>query len=205
MGIFALLTVATQGGIFFHIVTANVNALNPDLIAHYGDEVLRYFPVLIAAGVIYLVIGAIFGRPAWALIAPYSVGALIVAATISKVGSDVNYLFELSAAFCLAAGGLIALTRRFFPLRVGALLALAYAVTMATGLSAAQYAPITRASATDLYKYDRLVETIRNTDAPILADEQMGLVGAQRQADFAPAVRAEPVGNRGRLGSAAVP
>ena len=180
MGLFAVLTVATQGGIFFHIITANVNALNPDLISHYGDEVLRYFPVLIAAGVIYLVIGAVFGRRAWSLIAPYSVGAVIVAATISKVGSDVNYLFELSAAFCLAAGGMIALTRsgprQLFPLRAGALLALAYAVTMATGLSSAQYAPITRASATDLFKYDRLIETIRSTDAPILADEQMGLL-----------------------------
>ena len=121
-------------------------------------------------------VGAIFGRRAWALIAPYSLGAVIVALTISKVGSDVNYLFELSAAFCLAAGGLIALTRQLFPLRAAALLALAYAVTMATGLSAAQYAPITRASATDLFKYDRLVETIRSTDAPILADEQMGLL-----------------------------
>ncbi len=175
-GIFVVLTVATGGGIFFHIVTANVNALNPDLIIHYGDEMLRSFPLLIAGGAIYLVIGVIFGRRAWSLIAPYSLGALIVAATISKVGSDVNYLFELSAAFCLAAGGLIALTRRWFPLRAGALLALAFAVTMATGLSAAQYAPITRASATDLFKYDRLVETIRNTDAPILADEQMGLL-----------------------------
>ncbi len=175
-GLFAVLTVATQGGIFFHIVTANVNALNPDLITHYGDEVLHYFPVLIAAGVIYLVIGVVFRRQAWSLIAPYSVGAVIVAATISKVGSDVNYLFELSAAFCLAAGGMIALTRRWFPLRAGALLALAYAVTMATGLSSTQYAPITRASATDLFKYDRLVETIRHTDAPILADEQMGLL-----------------------------
>ena len=119
LGVFAVLLVATRGGIFFHIITANVNALDPDLIQHYLDEIGQNFPIFLAGGAIYLLIGALWGRPAWGLIAPYSLGAVLVALTISKVGSDVNYLFELSAAFCFAAGGLIALARRFFPLRAG--------------------------------------------------------------------------------------
>jgi hypothetical protein len=110
------------------------------------------------------------------MIAPYSLGALAVAFTISKVGSDVNYLFELSAAFCMAAGGIIALARRFFPLRAGALLALAFAVSMAAGLTASHYAPLLRERADDQTRLDRLDEFIRSTDAPIITDEAIGLL-----------------------------
>src|SRR5690606_23809400 len=88
LGSFVVLTVATEGGIFMHIVTANVNVLNPDLITHYWNELLRGLPILLAAGALYLLIGAAVGRPAWWLIAPYSLGAVVVALTISKVGSD---------------------------------------------------------------------------------------------------------------------
>ncbi|MFN8448287.1 MAG: hypothetical protein U0521_06785 [Anaerolineae bacterium] len=132
LGIFAVLMVATRGGIFFHVITANVNALNPAIIETYWMELSRYLPAFLIGVAVYLLIGALFGRPAWWLIAPYCVAAALVALTISKVGSDVNYLFELSAAFCFAAGGLIALARRWFPLRAAALVALALAVSMAT-------------------------------------------------------------------------
>ena len=176
LGIFAVVLVATQGGIFFHIITANVNALNPDLITHYLDELWQNFPILLVAGGIYLVGGAIFGRPAYWMIAPYLAGAVIVALTISKVGSDVNYLFELSAGLSFAAGGVIALTRRWFPLRAAALLLLAAAVTMATSLTLSQYQPILRQNARQATQMDKLVELIRSSDAPIIADEQMGLL-----------------------------
>ena len=176
LGLFAIILVGTQGGIFFHIVTANVNALNPDLITHYLNEVTVNFPILLSAGGIYLILGLIFGRPAYWLIAPYLLGAVLVALTISKVGSDVNYLFELSAAFSFAAGGVIALTRRWFPLRAAAVLALAAAVTMATTLTTQSYYPILRDSAKKASQMDKLVEAIRATDKPIIADEEMGLL-----------------------------
>ncbi len=176
LAIFAVLLVATRGGIFFHIITANVNALNPGLIQHYAAELAQNFPIFIAIAVIYLIIGARFGRPAWALIAPYSLGAMVVALTISKVGSDVNYLFELSTAFCFAAGGLIALLRRWFPLRAGVLVALAAAVIMATALSSSDYDPILRERINTQSDLDRLAEVIRDTDAPVLVDEYMGLL-----------------------------
>ena len=176
LGVFALLMVATRGGIFYHVITANVNALDAALISHYVDELRANFPILLAAGGLYLIVGLFGGRPAWWLIAPYSLGAAAVALTIGKVGSDVNYLFELSAAVCFAAGGLIALARRFFPLRAAALLALALAVMMATSLTNRRYAPLLRERADDQNKLGALVELIRTTDAPILADEHMGLL-----------------------------
>ncbi len=176
LGIFAIVLVDTQGGIFFHIITANVNALNPDLITHYVNELTINFPILLAAGAIYLIVGLIFGRPAYGLIAPYCVGALVVALTISKVGSDVNYLFELSAALCFAAGGVIAMLRRWFPLRAASLVILAAAVYMATSLTVSQYQPILRRSAHPDTPVDKLVDLIRSSSEPIIADEQMGLL-----------------------------
>ena len=47
---------------------------------------------------------------------------------------------------------------------------------MATALTASQYDPLLRERADDQNTLDRLVELIRTTDAPILADEQMGLL-----------------------------
>ena len=176
LGIFAILMVATRGGILFHVVTANVNALNPDLIQHYLDELRQHLPIFLAGGGVYLVFGAVFGRSAWWMIAPYSIGAALVALTISKVGSDVNYLFELSAALCFAAGGMIALTRRLFLLRAGVLVILALAVTMATSLSSSQYEPLLRERADDQDTLGQLIDVIRTTDAPILADEHTGLL-----------------------------
>ncbi|MEO8393653.1 MAG: hypothetical protein ABI700_11745 [Chloroflexota bacterium] len=176
LGLFALVLVDTRGGIFFHIITANVNALNPDLITHYVNELTLNFPILLAAGGIYLIGGLIFGRPAYWMIAPYILGALIVALTISKVGSDVNYLFELSAALCFAAGGVIAMLRRWFPLRAASLVILAAAVYMATSLTISQYQPILTRSAHPDTPVDKLVDLIRTTNEPIIADEQMGLL-----------------------------
>ncbi|MEP7293708.1 MAG: hypothetical protein ABI835_18110 [Chloroflexota bacterium] len=187
LGVFAALMVATQGGIFMHIITANVNVLNQGTLQHYVDELLQYLPVFLAGGVVYLVLGLFFGRQAWWMIAPYCLGAVVVALTISKVGSDVNYLFELSAAVCFAAGGLVALTRRFTlrgrrfvlasaVLRAAALLGLALAVATATTLSTSYFRPILQELTRDLEKYDPLVELIRTTDVPIIADEQMGLL-----------------------------
>jgi hypothetical protein len=176
LGIFAVLLVATRGGIFTHVITANVNDLNPDLITHYLNELLLNFPIFLGAGAVYLIVGLVLGRPGYWLIVPYALGAVVTAFTISKVGSDVNYLFELSAAFCFVAGGVIAFTRRVFPLQAAALVALAVAVSMATSISVVQYQPELFQRAAQRPELDRLVEVIRATDAPILADEQMGLL-----------------------------
>ncbi len=186
LGIFAVLMVTTQGGIFIHIITANVNLLNPGTLQHYVDELLQHFPIFLAAGVAYLLAGAVGSRAAWWLIAPYCIGAALVALTISKVGSDVNYLFELSAAFCFAAGGLVALAGRVLAdrwsgvvssmLRAGALVMFALAVTTATSFSTGYFSPILQEFTRDLERYDSLVELIRSADVPIVADEQMGLL-----------------------------
>jgi len=59
---------------------------------------------------------------------------------------------------------------------LGALVVLALAVTTATALTTNTYDPILQELTRDLEKYDPLVELLRTTDVPIIADEQMGLM-----------------------------
>jgi hypothetical protein len=173
---FAALTVLTRGGFFFHIVTANVNALDPGLIAYYADELARHLPIFLGAAALALVLGVAANRRLWWLCAPYTLGAVITALTISKVGSDVNYLYELAAAFALTAGAWIGWTRRRPLLRAALLLIFAYAVWMAVDLSAAKYQPILMERVQDAAEFDRLIGFIHDADAPILADEHMALL-----------------------------
>lgn len=176
LGVFALLTVVTQGGIFFHVITANVNTLESRIIDFYLDEITRNLPIFLGTMAVMLLIGIFADRRLWWFASPYLFGAVITALTIVKVGSDVNYLYELSAAFALSAGGVVAWSRRFPLLRVGLLLILAWAVIMAFDLSAAKYQPILVERIDDAPQMNQLIQFINQTDAPIIADEHMALL-----------------------------
>ncbi len=179
IGVFVLLVVATQGGIFFHIVTANVNRLDFALVEFYALEMTQALPIFLIGAGAYLLIGAAGGRPAWWLVAAYLAGSTGAALTISKIGSDVNYLWELCAALCLAFGALIGMFARWqwgFIARALLLIALAAGIVMAADFSASKYQPIMEARVRDPERMDRLIETIRANDAPILADEAMALL-----------------------------
>lgn len=176
LGVFAVLTALTGGGVFFHVITANVNALDSALAQYYLDEMVEHLPIFLAAAALALVLGVALGRRLWWLSAPYTLGAVVTALTISKVGSDINYLYELAAAFALAAGAWIAWTRRVPVLRALLLLVLAYAVSMAYDLSLRKYQPILTERADDVPLMGELIAFINETDAPIIADEHMALL-----------------------------
>jgi hypothetical protein len=176
LGIFAILLVWTQGGIWFHIISANVNALNADILNTYANEVALYFPVFLAGAALFLLGGLIGRQRSWWMAAPYAVGAAIVALTISKVGSDVNYLYELMAAFCLTAGALAAWLRRVPVLRALLLAALAWQVYLAQGLSESKYYPLIEERVIHRADVDALYERVQAIDTPLIADEYIGLL-----------------------------
>lgn len=173
---FGLLQVLTRGGFFFHIVTANVNAFNPDLIVFYADEIIRELPLLIGASLLFLLVGLVARARAWWLSAPYIVGALGAALTIGKVGSDVNYLYELSAAFALIVGVWIGFKRDWWLLRVGLLLVLAWHLNSVHMFAAEKYNPI---QAQQIAREDELreyLDIISDADGIVLVDEDIGLL-----------------------------
>jgi hypothetical protein len=176
LGIFVVLLVWTQGGIWFHIITANVNALDPELVNTYAEEIARSFPVFLVGGALFL-LGGLFGRQKfWWLVAPYTLCAVVVALTISKIGSDINYFYELAVAFCLLAGALVAWLGRIPVLRAALLVALAGQVYLAQDLSERKYYPYIAERVIHVDEVDVLFERVRATDQTMIADEYMGLL-----------------------------
>ncbi len=187
LAIFAVALVGTRGGFFTHLITANVNALDPSLIAFYIDEAGRHLPILIVGGGVALAIALIGARPAAWLAIPYTLGALVSAATIAKVGSDVNYLWELSAALCLLWGVAIAALRRVPALRAGALAVLAVQIAWAVDLSAGKYHPLLTERIVKQEQIAAIAVFLESHDEPVIADEAMGeLVLSGRSIAFQP-------------------
>jgi hypothetical protein len=110
LGLFLLLNILTQGGFFFNIITANINKFQAVILLNYIREVVLDLPVLILVGSLFLLAGWRSNR-AWMLAGPYLLGAAVSALTVGKIGSNVNYLLELSAGLCLVMGLAIAWLR----------------------------------------------------------------------------------------------
>lgn len=111
LGLFILLNILTGGGFYFNIVTANINKFQLPTLLNYLRRLLADLPVLLTLGAVFLLAGWSRMR-GWRLAAPYLLGAAVSALTIGKIGSNVNYLLELSAALCLAAGLVFAWLRQ---------------------------------------------------------------------------------------------
>jgi hypothetical protein len=110
LGLFVLLNSVSSGGFYFNIVTANINEFQTQTLIKRMIQVGSDLPVLILLGSLFLLAGW-FRNPAWALAGPYLLGAAVSALTIGKIGSNVNYLLELSAGLCLVIGLLFAWLR----------------------------------------------------------------------------------------------
>ena len=179
--LFLVLNVITHGGFFFNIVTANVNEFRRDILEWNLDRVRQaaLIPLLIAGASLFLIPR---WNPLWTLVTPYLIGAAISAATIGKVGSNVNYLLELCAALSLALGAVIAWSRAhlsFHSLRAAVLFLAAAAVLHLAHVTIQDYTWDIRdhlAAKTELYELEQLVA---ETEGPILADEYMSMITLQ--------------------------
>lgn len=178
LALFALLNLLTRGGFFFHIVTANVNAFSG--LNYWLLNLVQTLPVLLLLGAIFLIVG--WRRaPLWSLLLPYLIGSFLTALTVGKIGSNVNYFMELSAALSMAAGLLIAWSREKPWLYAGLLilLVLQLGIFMRSTL-AGPVADLTfrRRDASAMYELETL---IAETADPVLADEFMSLLPLQER------------------------
>ena len=170
------LSALTGGGFFFHTVTANANEFRWEQVSYNLSTLQGLMPLLLVGGVAFVVLG-LRSRPAsWWLVGAYLGGSAAAAVLIGKVGSDVNYLLELSAALALAAGALIARNSS----RPGArcVLFLALAVQVATMVQASQgfYAGFQQGVIDQRSGLARLEAIVDKSKGPVLADEYAGLL-----------------------------
>jgi hypothetical protein len=173
--LYAVLNISTGEGFFLNTVTANLNDFRWERVSLNALGALLACPMLLLGSLAFLLLTSRKGNRAWWLVAPYLIASVPTAVLVGKVGSDVNYLLELSAALSLATGAFIAWQRRRPRLRI-ALIAL-LAVQM---LALAQSSRV--ASGLQNYVIDQRTEVARlsmmvaEADGPALTDDYMGLL-----------------------------
>ena len=176
--LFLLLNTLTRGGFFFNIVTANVNEFRLDLLKFNWERLQdAAFLLICLAGISLILIPR--WNPLWTLAVPYLIGATISAATIGKIGSNVNYLMELCAALSLAAGVVIAWSRahsHFHSLRAALLILLAFAVGNMVHTTLQDYTWDLRERRAARTALSELKALVAETPGAILADEYMGML-----------------------------
>ncbi len=174
LGLFAILNGLTQGGFYFNIVQANINEFSFDLLEEFFAEFWLFLPYLIIGSGIF-VIGAGWARQkSWWLLAPYLIAAALASLTIGKVGSNVNYFLELSAAMSLVIGALIAWQRKRPLIRATLLLILALQFYLI--LPGAPNHLFTQFRMEQPITQRDLLQTIETADGPVLVDEFMGML-----------------------------
>jgi ABC-type glycerol-3-phosphate transport system permease component len=171
-----LLSALTEGGFYFHTVTANVNEFRWEQVAYHLTTMQGLMPLLFVGAVAFVILG-LRSRPAlWWLAGAYLAGSAVAALLIGKIGSDVNYLLELSAALALTAGAMISRYASRPGVR-GALL-LALAVQVAIMIQASQYVYSGLQSDVIAHRAGliRLQEVVDDSNGVVLADEYAGLL-----------------------------
>ncbi len=176
--LFLLLNTLTQGGFFFNVVTANVNEFKRDLLEYNWERLKEAALIPLYLGGASLILIPRW-NPLWTLAVPYLIGATISAATIGKIGSNVNYLMELCAALSLAAGVVIAWSRRhlpFYTLRSALFVLLALAVGKMVHTTLQDYTGDLRERRAARTELSQLKSLVAETPGAILADEYMGML-----------------------------
>jgi hypothetical protein len=102
-----ILSGLTGGGFFFHIVSANANQFLWEQVSYHLSTLHGLMPLLLAEGLAFVILGIRFRPASWWVVGAYLAGSVATALLIGKIGPDLNYLLELSAALALAFGALI--------------------------------------------------------------------------------------------------
>lgn len=174
-GVGIVMSVATGGGFWFHVVTGNVGAYYWSMVAWYGGFAAIYLPAFVLAGIAFTIVRLKSSDRGMRIVWWYLLGALAVSFAVGKIGSNVNYLMELGVALCLAAGMLLAWlrTRAWARQAVTAALAIQVAFLVWTSdISYGSYADRMADSSADT----RLMQIVQSAPGPVLADEEIGLL-----------------------------
>jgi hypothetical protein len=171
LALFLLLNVLTGGGFFFNIVTANVNEYRIGGLQNYASDLWQFMPLLVLCSAATALLAGWFHARGWWLAAPYLLGATLSALTIGKIGSNVKYLLELSAAMCLATGVLLAWLRTRPLLQSGLLLLLALQVFLL--IPGAKYQLFTQYRLMGSEDAAQIAQLVEQTGGAVLTDEGM--------------------------------
>jgi ABC-type glycerol-3-phosphate transport system permease component len=171
-----VLNALTEGGFYFHTITANANEFRWELVTDNLSFMGSFMPLLLVGGLAFVVLGFRTRPGGWWLVGAYLASTVATAFLIGKIGSDVNYLLELSAALALATGSLVGRYPSRPGVRTALLLALAVQVAIMVQASQFTYARFQAGVIENRDGLAQLQEVIEDSNGPVLADEYAGLL-----------------------------
>jgi len=173
--VFALLNIFTGGGFFLNTVTANLNDFRWERVSLNALGAFVACPLLLLGSLGFLLFAPREDNRSWWLVAPYLAASIPSAVLVGKVGSDVNYLLELSAALGLATGAFIAWQRKRPRLRI-ALIALLAVQMLALVQSSRVPSGLQNYVIEQRGEVAQLSRMVARADGPVLTDDYMGLL-----------------------------
>ncbi len=174
--LFLVLNTLTQGGFAYNIIAANANEFSLERLQHNLEKLWNEAAIILVMGAVFL-LAAWKSAKGWALLAPFLLGAFASALTIGKIGSNVNYFLELTAALSLVGGASLAWSEKHawrYAL-VGILIAVQIGMLMESTMDV-QVDWILASRRADSPALQRLEQIVQDLEGPIPADEYMGLL-----------------------------
>ncbi len=173
--LFGTLNALTGGGFFLDTVTANLNDFRWERVSLNALGALLACPLLLLGALAFLVSAPPKSNPSWWLVAPYLVASVPSALLVGKVGSDVNYLLELSAALGLTTGAVISWQRKRPRVRT-LLIALLAVQVLALGQSSRVPSGLQGYIIDQRAEVGQLSRIVAEAKGPVLTDDYMGLL-----------------------------
>jgi hypothetical protein len=174
--IFLLLNTLSDGGFAYNIITANINEFGWERLQHNLENLWRDAGIVLVLGGIFLII-AWRNLKGWPLLGPFLIGASLSALTIGKIGSNINYFLELSAALSLIGGAMIVWSGKHawrFTLVI-LLLTIQMGMLMKSTMNV-QVDWILTSRRLDITALRRLEQVVLDLSDPVPADEHMGML-----------------------------
>lgn len=179
-GFLALFDFATEGGFYTNIVTANDNPFEITLVANYFTNLFVRVGYLVIGLFLFILVERIGDQlPATPFVVVYLLASTIAAVSVGKLGSNVNYLYELSAALCVGSGVALAWARQHYILRSIVAVIIAIQAGSMSEWTDEGYLYLVRAKFAAQADVTKLAQIVRDSKGQVLADEWMGLIPQQ--------------------------
>lgn len=198
----AALTLASGGGFIRHVFLYNVNRLAPDRLEWIGQIAASHFLLIITAMIglagqtpairrfIRARHGASPGDAAAAMLAAYLALSTLSILLVLKSGSGVNYFIEWIAVLAIFAG--LAVGRALAPAEPARAIHQLPLIALAVQAAILPVRPYAKASFEERRPgLDRLTERIRQANGPVISDDMVLLMRANRPVLWEPAIFAE--------------
>jgi hypothetical protein len=177
LGLFLLLNMLTRGGFYLNIVTANVNPFYWNTVRNYFNEFFDNSYLLVFLILAFLVLARFVWRSqTWIIALPYLFAAILSAITIGKDGSNVNYLFEFSAALAFTSGAALAWVGRSPWLKALVAVVLVFQVGMLADWTQNNFTGRVMEKVEIEPLIASMTNRVREAEGIVLADEYMGLI-----------------------------